>query len=61
MIKILRNIFLIFLVSQFSILHAQADSSSIVIGNTGKILKELSVERTISHFKDINYLFKLDQ
>ena len=61
MIKILRNIFLIFLVSQFSILNAQADSSSIVIGNTGKILKELSVERTISHFKDINYFFKVDQ
>ena len=61
MIKILRNISLISLVSHFSILTAQADSSSIVIGNTGKILKELSVERTISHFKDINYLFKLDQ
>ena len=61
MIKILRNIFLIFLVSHFSILNAQPDSSSIVIGNMGKILKELSVERTISHFKDINYLFKVDQ
>ena len=61
MIKILRNIFLIFLVSHFSILNAQADSSSIVIGYTGKILKEGSVDRTISHFKDINYLFKLDQ
>ena len=61
MIKILRNIFLISLVSHFSILTAQEDSSSIVIGNTGKILKVLSVERTISHFKDINYLFKLDR